>query len=125
MVLILSACLGAFAIAAEAKEYETAVQFFQYYDMSTEGLTRGEIKAVYRDITTKSFSYSKTAEVIQSSISPDTVGGYEIPQEDPTPEDVEALWNQKNFTGQFAGDTQMGCSLSLSRRIQRRPCSWF
>ena len=28
MVLVLSACLGAFAISAEAKEYETAIQFF-------------------------------------------------------------------------------------------------
>ena len=125
MVLILSACLGAFAIAAEAKEYETAVQFFQYYDMSTEGLTRGEIKAVYRDITTKSFSYSKTAEVIQSSISPDTVGGYEIPQEDPTPEDVETLWNQKNFTGQFAGDTQMGVHYLYRAEYKEDPALGF
>ncbi len=98
IALVLLVGFGSFAIVAEAKEYETAVKFFDYYDMSTEGLTRTEIKAVYRDITTKSFSYSKTAEVIQSSISTDTVGGYEIIQDNPTPEDVEALWNNKNCT---------------------------
>lgn len=108
MVLMLSVCFGSFAIVAEAKEYKAAVQFFNYYDMSTEGLTRGEIKAVYRDITTKSFTYSKTAEVIQNSISTNGVGGYEIMQDNPTPEDVENLWNYKNFTGRFVGSTQEG-----------------
>lgn len=67
--------------------------------MSTEGLTRGEIKEVYRDITTKSFTYSKTAEVIRNSISSDNIGGYEIVQNNPTPEDIENLWNYKNYTG--------------------------
>ena len=60
MVLVLSVCFGSFAVVAEAKEYKAAVQFFNDYGMSTEGLTRGEIKEVYRDITTKSFTYSKT-----------------------------------------------------------------
>lgn len=57
MVLVLSVCFGSFAVVAEAKEYKAAVQFFNDYGMSTEGLTRGEIKEVYRDITTKSFTY--------------------------------------------------------------------
>ena len=70
MVLVLSVCFGSFAVVAEAKEYKAAVQFFNDYGMSTEGLTRGEIKEVYRDITTKSFTYSKTAEVIRNSILP-------------------------------------------------------
>ena len=76
--------------------------------MSTEGLTRGEIKEVYRDITTKSFTYSKTAEVIRNSISSDNIGGYEIVQDNPTPEDIENLWNYKNYTGGFIGATQTG-----------------
>ena len=33
MVLMLSVCLGSFAIVAEAKEYKAAVQFFNYYDI--------------------------------------------------------------------------------------------
>lgn len=87
MVLVLSVCFGSFAVVAEAKEYKAAVQFFNDYGMSTEGLTRGEIKEVYRDITTKSFTYSKTAEVIRNSISSDNIGGYEIVQDNPTPEE--------------------------------------
>lgn len=107
-VLLISACFFTSAVVAEAAEYKAAVQFFNNYGMSTDGLTRGEIKAVYRDITTKSFTYSKTAEVIQNSISADNVGGYEIMQDDPTPEDIRNLWNYKNYTGGFIGSTQNG-----------------
>ncbi len=107
-VFVIFTCFVAFAVAAEAKEYKEAVCFFNYYNMSTEGLTRGEIKAVYRDITTKSFAYSKTAEVIRNSISADSVGGYEIIQENPTPEDIENLWNIKNNSGLLADPEQDG-----------------
>ncbi len=85
-------------ITVEAKEYSDAINFFNEYDLSTDGLSRSEIKAVYRDITTKSFSYSKTAEVITNSLSADQIGGYEILQNTPTPED---LWNYKNYNGGF------------------------
>ena len=107
-LLLIAACFGTFTVVAEAAEYKAAVQFFNDFGMSTDGLTRGEIKAVYRDITTKSFTYSKTAEVIRNSISADNVGGYEITQDDPTPEDIKNLWNYKNYTGGFIGSTQTG-----------------
>ena len=86
-------------ITVEAKEYNDAIKFFNEYGLSTDGLSRGEIKAVYRDITTKSFTYSKTAEVIANSISSNQIGGFEILQDHPTPEDVENLWNYKNYSG--------------------------
>mgnify|MGYP000849545663 FL=1 len=85
-----------YTIAAEVKEYNEAVTFFKEYDLSTDGLSRGEIKKVYRDIMTRSFTYSKTAEVIEKSISQSAIGGYEIFQDDPTPEDLENLWNYYN-----------------------------
>lgn len=85
-----------YTIAAEVKEYKEAVTFFKEYDLSADGLSRGEIKKVYRDIMTQSFTYSKTAEVIEKSISQSAVGGYEIFQDDPTPEDLENLWNYYN-----------------------------
>ena len=88
-------------ITVEAKEYSDAIKFFNEYGLSTDGLSRGEIKAVYRDITTKSFTYSKTAEVIANSLSADQIGGYEILQDNPTPEDIENLWNYKNYNGGF------------------------
>lgn len=53
------------AVAAEAKEYDTAVAFFEDNGLSTEGLSRSDLKAVYRDITTQSFTYGKTEELAE------------------------------------------------------------
>ena len=87
-LLLLAGGFSGYAFAAEVKEYRAAVAFFAENALSAEGLTRGEIKNVYRDITTGKFSYEKTAEVIAKS-----VGGYELFQQEPTPEAVEGLWN--------------------------------
>lgn len=105
-ILLLSAGIGTYAYAAEQKEYTTAVQFFNHYALSTEGLSRGEIKAVYRDITTNSFTYSVTAKVIEKSVSDTLAGGFEIMQEEPTPEEIKNLWDYKNGNGySFAYNT--------------------
>lgn len=88
--------LGTYAYAMENKAYNEAVRFFNENHLSIDGLTRGEIKAVYRDITTASFTYAKTAEVIGKGLSTARVDGYAIPQEVPdalTPEQVQAMWN--------------------------------
>lgn len=85
------------AVAAEARAYNEAVDFFHEYGLSTEGLTRMEIKAVYRDITTKTYSYSKTADVIQRNISAGFTGT-EIAQDEPAPQDIEKLWEQLRAT---------------------------
>ncbi|MBR7083348.1 MAG: hypothetical protein IKI51_04935 [Clostridia bacterium] len=93
---VLAACLAlvmiagsvSFAVAAEAREYNAAVEFFNENGLSTSGLTRAEIKEVYRDITTNRFSYGKTADVILR-----TVAGYDISPDDPTPEELETVWN--------------------------------
>ena len=76
-----------FAAAAEAKEYSEAVDFFEANGLDTEGLSRSDIKAVYRDITQERFTYGKTAEVIKKS-----VGGWEIEQDEPTPEELAVVW---------------------------------
>ena len=81
--------LGGFAAAAEAKEYNTAVEFFEENGLSAEGLSRADVKAVYRDITTQRFTYGKTAEVLERAVP-----GWEIDQKQPTPEEVAALWNR-------------------------------
>ena len=95
-------------LTVEAKEYSDAIAFFNEYGLSTDGLSRSEIKAVYRDITTKSFTYAKTAEVVRNSLSTEQIGGYEIWQKEPTPEDVENLWNYKNFNGRFVIEDKAG-----------------
>ena len=97
--LVLLVTVG--VVTVEAQEYTLAVQFFQEYGLSAEGLTREEVKAVYRDITTRAFTYSKTAEVIADSLTEEQVAGYRISQEEPTPEDIENLWNYKNYFGTF------------------------
>lgn len=84
---------------AEAKEYREAVQFFHAYNLSTEGLTRSEIKRIYRDITTESFAYTKTAEVLTNSVTSNKIPGLEIPQQNPTTEDMETLWNYLKENG--------------------------
>ncbi len=106
IILVISVALGTYGCAKEAQEYNTAVQFFNDHGLPTEGLTRGEIKAVYRDITTNSFTYSKTAEVLENSLSTDRVEGWEIFQVEPTPEDLENLWNYKNNGGYYMISTQ-------------------
>ncbi len=99
LVLLLSVGLGTYAYSEEVKEYNAAIKFFNDHALSMEGLTRGEIKKVYLDITTESFSYSKTAEVIADSLNSEQIGGFEILQENPSSEDVENLWNYMNNGG--------------------------
>jgi hypothetical protein len=94
---IVAACLALFivigstavALAVEAKEYHAAATFFESNGLSTDGLSRSDVKAVYRDIATRHFTYGKTAEVIQQVIP-----GLEIQQDEPTPEELAALWDR-------------------------------
>lgn len=81
--------LAGWAVAAEAKEYSAAVEFFEENGLSMEGLSRSDVKAVYRDITTQRFTYDKTAEVLERSVP-----GLEITQREPTPEELAALWDK-------------------------------
>ena len=92
--LALAASLAGVAFAAEAREYGAAVAFFDENGLSTEGLSREDVKAVYRDITTQRFSYDKTAQVIER-----LVPGLEIDQREPTPEELAELWNSKDPAG--------------------------
>lgn len=99
--LLIGIGFGTHAVVAEAKEYNAAVRFFDEYDLSTEGLSRSQIKAVYRDIITESFTYSKTAGVILRNLSAEEIKGYEIDQREPTPEDMENIWNYRKFSSNY------------------------
>ena len=89
LVLIVASGSTALVVMAETREYKKAVAFFDKNGLSTEGLSRSEVKSVYRDITEKKFSYGKTAEVIQQAVP-----GWEISQHEPTPEELAALWDK-------------------------------
>lgn len=119
IVLIISATLGAYAYAKETKRYNDAVAFFDDYDLKTDGLSRTEIKRVYRDIVTKSFSYSKTSEVIINSMSSEQLSGYEILQENITSEYIENLWNYKNYSGALGTPDKMGVRYSYYSEYKR------
>ena len=72
-------CLGVGTyVYAEGAEYNEARTFFEENGLSAEGLTRAEVKAVYRDITEESFTYSKTAEVLEHSIKTGRVNGWDF-----------------------------------------------
>lgn len=80
-----------YATVAEARDYAAAITFFNAHNLPLDGLSRSEVKHVYRDISTGTFSFGKTAAVITSSVS-----GYDLFQAEPTPEDLAALWQVKN-----------------------------
>lgn len=101
VLLVLLISLGGYACAAEVAEYKDATQFFAIYGLSTEGLTRGEIKAVYRDITSSTFTYSKTAEVLEKTLCVNMVPGFELIQGNPTPEEIERVWDEAFYNGTY------------------------
>ncbi|NLB42887.1 MAG: hypothetical protein GX815_11650 [Clostridiales bacterium] len=93
--------VSTYAIAAESQEYKEAVMFFKDYDLPAEGLSRGDIKKVYRDIKTGTFTYDKTSEVIEKSFVSNTVSGQELFQDEPTPEELENIWNNNYVYNQL------------------------
>lgn len=90
---LLLAAGSAVAIAAEAREYSEAVSFFELNGLSREGLSRSEVKEVYRDITTQRFENEKTKGVLRNAVY-----GTEIYLEGPTPEETaSSLWNKNTW----------------------------
>lgn len=80
------------AAAIEAKEYRTAIDFFNTYALPTAELSRSEIKAVYHDITSGSFSLKKTGEILLREV------GQPIEGQTITPGTIESAWNSRNST---------------------------
>ncbi len=75
--LLLGIGAGAYAYAAARNDYKNALTFFYENELSTEGLTKNEIKEVYRDFYSQSFTNDLTTDVLLNS-RPDVVRGYEI-----------------------------------------------
>ncbi|MBR2987569.1 MAG: hypothetical protein IKC63_06070 [Clostridia bacterium] len=95
-VLCLLLAVGMGVFAAEQKEYREAVYFFEAHDLPYDSLTRSEIKTIYRDITEERFVYDKTADVIGQGIIKNSVDGYEIIPDTPSPEEIKSLWQKLN-----------------------------
>ena len=77
IALLLSAGAGVYAYAAAKRDYKNALTFFYENNLSTEGLTKNEIKEVYRDFYSHSFTNDLTTAVLLNS-RPDVVRGFEI-----------------------------------------------
>ena len=97
--------LSTYAIKVEAKEYQNAVDFFEANELSLDGLTRYEIKEIYKDITTNKFEYKKTGEVIVKSIK-SKVPGYSIEMNSVSSNELISVWElwddiRKNKTNEF------------------------
>lgn len=90
-VLLLVSGFTVYAVAAEAKEYNEAVGFFDENNIPTDGLSRAEIKAVYRDVTMKTYSYEKTIEILNAY----SVEVYSETLESPTNAELDELWNER------------------------------
>ncbi len=78
-------------VKVEAKEYQNAVEFFKSNELSLDGLTRYEIKEIYKDITTNKFEYKKTGEVIVESIK-SKVSGYSIEIDNISSSELTSVW---------------------------------
>lgn len=91
-VILMIGGLTGYAMWAEAKEYQQAIAFFEEYDLPTEGLSRSDIKAVYKDITLKTFSYEKTIEIL-NTISTEL---YSVDLGTKNQQDLENFWNCRN-----------------------------
>ncbi|MCR5695069.1 MAG: hypothetical protein K6G89_08935 [Clostridia bacterium] len=86
--VLLAAVITAIGVFSETKEYNTAISFFEANGLSSEGLSRSDIKVVYKDIETSSFSNSLTSQVFKNSIS-----GLEIEVSELTKEEMAEIWN--------------------------------
>ncbi len=91
--VLLIGCFSGYTVITEAKEYKAAAAFFEEYDLPTEGLTRADIKAIYKDITLKAFSYEKTLEILNAF----SVETFSVELGARNREELENLWDYRNY----------------------------
>ena len=83
-IVLIAACIALVAATlvgcyvAEKVEYDNAVKFFDLNELDTEGLSRDDIKRVYRDITTDAFRYDDSYELLSQKSDTRQVEGVDI-----------------------------------------------
>ena len=93
VLLTAAALIGIPSFALAQKEYSEALAFFRAQALSEKGLSRTEIRMVYKDIEGKTFLLDQTREVILRSIDPGTISGEQIDLEHLTPEQLRNFWS--------------------------------
>lgn len=97
IALLLCAGVGAYVHNVGAKEYNAAVEFFIYNELSTDGLSHAQVRKIYKDIFSGEFSYEKTAEVIVNSMSTEQIENYENLQGGNDISNAQSLWYYKKY----------------------------
>ena len=83
-IALIAACVTVLAgilvgcYVAEKVEYDNAVRFFDLNNLDTDGMSRDDIKRVYRDITTERFAYNDSYELLSENCGTVTVEGVDI-----------------------------------------------
>lgn len=77
ILLFIGTSVTTYTLASDKKEYKNALAFFHEHNLSSENLTKNEIREVYRDFYTNSFSSDLTTQVLLNSRQ-DLLAGYEI-----------------------------------------------
>lgn len=92
-------CVGAgiYKYHKDQKDYVAAVEFFKVTELSTDGLSRVQIRKIYRDIKTGKFSYDKTADVIANSMSAEQMEGYESLKKENELLNTADMWQYKLY----------------------------
>jgi hypothetical protein len=107
--IVLTAATLVGCYVADEAQYNRAKSFFDLNSLSTEGLDRSQVKRVYRDITTESFSYDRSAGVLGESFSQtvtDSIDGIDI-----------SIKNAANNTWANSGEINLGLSLTENEPI--------
>ena len=91
--------------------YNTASDFFADHSLSAEGLSRGELWEVYRDITTGSFTLPATGQILQSNMGQSPSGSLSA-------EEAESMW--ENWKNTHAPANVEPLDVSYNIRITRR-----
>lgn len=124
-------CAAAFWISrttvTQARNYREALEFFQKYNLSSEGLNKDEITEVYFDIVKGSFSSKKTEQVIHQ-----TAIAYDIIQSTADADEVEVLWSRilnrrydiQNYVTTSFEITYIDKMKSSLKKYQNNELSW-
>lgn len=113
LILTVAFVAGGVVYAAEKKEYNDAVDFLSENGFFYDELTRSEIKKVYRDIKSGSFSYEKTAELILDRVDEYVVEGLEIREGEIDPDKLRELWNDYLSSNYIEGDIKNNVKYSI------------
>ena len=98
--------IGSFAYAEDAKEFGEAKHFFAVNNISSEGMSRSQIKSVYNDIKNARFEESITNTVLMNNLSMNGVSIQPVEGTEANYNNRE-LWNMTNSFNSLLPDERL------------------